>query len=110
MTPKESLVAARELLADPAHHTTGSYYKGPNGEVNCAPEYATCFCAVGALFYVNGVSISDPDKDLPGIDQLIEAVGEILHHPARLQTVFDLNDNCGHAEVLRMFDRAIELA
>lgn len=96
----EQLRAARSLLADPAAWTRETYARDRYGDpVHSAFEEAACWCAYGAL-------------ERQGASGNSEA-SEYLRRAALV--LFDswpacVNDDRGHEAVLRMYDRAIELA
>ena len=96
----EQLRDARALITDPAQWTEHTYARDRYGRAvdPCQPE-AVCWCAYGAL-------------DRQGADECSDA-REYLR--AAAEVLFDsfpacVNDDDGHAAVLRMYDRAIELA
>lgn len=99
----EQLRDARELLADPTRWTQGSYARDARG-YRALPEAreAACWCALGALLR-------------PALEWDVTLVwGHLLLRRAAKE-IFDrtpdwVNDVLGHADVLRMYDRAIELA
>jgi len=105
MTPLEVVTAARELLSDPARWTKGANARNEKGDGGgSGMEGAVCWCAVGALRHVS----NDPN---------LEAVWEDAYYMLAEQTprgegVMAFNDGVltTHADVLAMFDRAIEWA
>lgn len=99
-TAADILRAARGLLADPDRWTTKAYARAKDGRL-ARPEgaEAVCWCAFGALAKVGSNEWSHP--------------GGLLRRSAR--ALFNdlptgVNDQRGHADVLAMYDRAIELA
>lgn len=111
MTDKEALIAARSLISDAKHWTQAAYYRDAEGDMNGAIESATCFCAVGALFRVAGMPVSEPDILVPGAKILRRVLAEILsEEDDSMQVVFNFNDTHEHGDILRLFDKAILLA
>lgn len=102
----EILRAARERISDPERWTTEAYARDRDGS-GTEPQQAdaVCWCAVGAFLAEQGLAPrvgDDPHRSNPVLDLLIEAAG---HRP-----VAAVNDKDGHAAVLALYDRAIELA
>ena len=101
MTPAEILRAAKAKIEDPAHWCQGEYAKDALGQR--ASEYsdeACAWCAMGAFHTIDNGSSYDAFRSLA------KAANEI-HQGWGIPNV---NDNTDHATVMRMFDRAIELA
>ncbi|MBN7804871.1 hypothetical protein JZX86_05770 [Agrobacterium rosae] len=97
---------ARALIADEKNWTQGDYAKNSFGHsTGVKNENANCFCAIGALAKVQGIS---PNDDITGASFLaLEASGgaEKLGF-----IVARFNDDHTHAEVIALFDRAIARA
>ena len=108
MSAKEILVAARELLSDPDHWTKLVLAKTVNNEPKepTDPE-AVCWCSIGALYKVTGISVSLPDSSATIVyaaqRKLEEALGNDLG-------IDEFNDCSEHKEVLELFDKAIQNA
>jgi hypothetical protein len=100
MTPVEALKAARALIADESRWTKGHMARGPYGELRDAnaPE-AVCWCAVGAIRKVTETD----DEDTAARRLLQSAI------PSG-DWIAEFNDRVNHADVLRLFDRAISKA
>lgn len=101
----ELLKAARDLIADPAHHTTRAYGRDAAGarlSTGFAPE-AVCWCAVGALQCAALQPVAGNWK--LALDTLEEAAQDLFE-----ADVVSVNDGRGHGPVMRMYDRAIEMA
>lgn len=97
MKDSEALIKARALIEDPAHWTRNAFWRGgPDGD----RIGATQFCAVGALLTVT--------NHPTGWDQ--PPAAEYLKAEAPNCNVIGFNDHATHADVLRMYDRAIKNA
>lgn len=104
MTPAEILRAAKSLISDKAKWTTGAYAKTSAGRmigVDC--ENACQFCAIGALARVSGTTPKFVEREFDVGAFLNKAAGERGYPHI-------VNDEDGHAAVMAMYDRAIELA
>ena len=80
----DALLAARKLIENPEH-----WRQGPSSD--------TCFCAMGALGHV-----------ATGTDALWEAQQALYGALPERGGIANFNDNHSHAEVLALFNRAIE--
>lgn len=91
----EILQKARALISDPSR-----WFQGDYEAINEAGE--TCYCALGALAFVQG---KYPTDDILGAEDLALAISD------GIQTngfwVARYNDDMSHADVLKMFDSAI---
>jgi hypothetical protein len=107
MTPLETLKAARQLISDPAKWT--QRFKALDEfalPVDPKSERAICFCALGAMQNVTGLS----RYHRPVFD-----AAEVLNRKLPLYVTLsddeadftDYNDTHTHAEVLALFDAAI---
>ena len=125
----QNLKAAREILSDPGAWTKQVSVQRVEGRV--------CYCALGALRAGAGLPIthpiyfwksSDPDKVIPGLVELVESVRELhpdhgayyregcaaeacgLIEPHIGYPITRFNDypSTTHAEVLAVFDHAID--
>jgi len=121
LSPLQALTAARELLSDPTKWTKRYYAQDKTlHAVDILSEDASCFCSVGALCKVNGVSTEAYNRMsgslLPGRDILTEAANKLadgmddLERASEIAGPVDVNDLLGHKHVLQMFDIAIEMA
>jgi hypothetical protein len=99
MTPKEVLVKARKIIADPKRFTKGVYARDASG-VECSAQdgAARQFCSIGATYRV----------------ELSEAASQakwMLNDKALLlfkRCVVDVNDGPdGRRKMLKVFDAAI---
>lgn len=102
MTPKEVLIAARALISDPSKWTQQEYARddASNG-VGSLDESAVCWCSYGAIERAAGTRLTGRIDTI-----LCDAALDIFNSGC----VSVINDSRSHADVLRMFDRAIELA
>lgn len=96
------LIAARQLIADPANWTTKVYARAKDDTSRIPTERTACkFCALGAVHHAMGhVSYEGTTR----------SVTDALHLSARKMgaaNVPELNDKQGHGRVLAMFDSAI---
>lgn len=110
MPLNQTLVAARALIADPTHWTTGTCARDEDGipESHTAKE-AVCWCAMGAIF--KAIRETDPDGTRGPLENacftaLDDAVLELW--PEDPSNIVGVNDKRGHTAVLQAFDRAIE--
>lgn len=98
MTDREVLIAARLLIARPERWTHGASARYADG-LSCGPQspHAVCWCATGAL-----IRVTPPFGSglLWGALRMLREV--VVMEPALY------NDTHTHAEVLIMYDRAIE--
>jgi len=101
-TVRGVLCAARRLIEDPEHWTTGVLARDAAGEwIEPQDNGAVCWCAVGAVAAVS------PDVDLEDqaatlLDRTAEERGGVF--------ASRVNDERGHAAVLEMYDAAIKAA
>lgn len=99
---KTELMQARALIAKPDGWTTSAFARDDTGTpVDVHDKTAVCFCALGAIARVR---CSEKARNLlaDAARQVDTVYGSILM----------VNDDpmYGHASVLRMYDKAIELA
>jgi hypothetical protein len=97
-TPLEVLTTGRELLADPKNWTKGWFARTKDGSTTHPDDpKAVCFCSIGAV-----------GKTTPGQIKLRRDVINLLDQVTG--GIVQFNDNSTHAEVLAVWDKAIELA
>lgn len=98
MTVKDDLIAAKALIADAAHWMQDDYsnIRGP--------DEVMCYCALGACLKVDGLHGGDEE-----ISPTCLALAKVVK-PGEPYWVARFNDDHTHAEVLALFDRAIEAA
>lgn len=114
MKISETLIQARALIEDEAHWTQGFYAQITKApfvvDVQCGVlnRQASCYCSLGAVTKVAYT------KGKPGEDFNLSMKGrEYLHKAARRKgfiSMIELNDTGIHADVLKAFDLAIEMA
>lgn len=98
---------ARELISDPKRWTQNHFARDRRGEfISPIHPEAVCFCAGGALAKVDGTSFHNSEAHSSAWEALRHASKSLFGNsdPA------DVNDELGHAAVLRMFDAAIASA
>ena len=103
---KDTLIAARALLADPAKWIKRDYAKRADGEVVFGnDEGAVCFCGFGAIQHVLDTE-NEPD---PLSVLLTDAAREMFPDRVGERSFAAFNDHpdTTHADVLAVFDKAI---
>jgi len=104
MKTSELLRAAQELIRDKSKWTRGAYGRDAAGESVDDVDSITAaesFCALGAVHFVSGDEVDEG----PWFEALRRAA--II---AGESSVVSVNDVLGHDAVMKMFDRAIEIA
>lgn len=96
MKLSEQLKAAKALIEKPENWLQGKY-SDKNGI-----QESTCFCSVGAIHRVLGNGAHAPDRNA-----LTQAVGKVMGTDYTDVTTY--NDTHSHAEVMTMWDKAINL-
>lgn len=101
MTPKEILVEARKLVADPKTFTQRMAARDKHGFA-CQPRSprAICWCSAGALS-----KVSDRGPQLTAARALVDQAARDLYSCSRIEQVND--DPHGRERALDCFDRAI---
>lgn len=100
-SPEQILRGARELLSDPKKWTKGKLAKNELGlEVNTQDEAAVCYCAMGAIDKLAG---NDVVRHSAALSWLIAAL------PSGNVVLFNDAPETTHADILDLFDKAIEL-
>lgn len=99
MNTVDILRAARAKIENPENWCQGVYFASASGE-RVAPWAAERWCATGAVWAVVGTGAEKYHERGPALHALCDAIG------GEWQT--DYNDTHTHAEVIAMFDRAIE--
>jgi len=101
----EVLTQALEIISDPERWTQGTFARDTTGRTCSYLSYAAVkFCATGAIFKIIGWDGCFP---VPALMRLDEAALQLFSGEANSVSV---NDHHGHAAVVYMFERAIELA
>jgi hypothetical protein len=102
-TSAEILKAARARIADPKNWTQEHYARTDKGRpVGSNEAGAVCWCAIGALNAELGANASGEES---AFKMLWNASGELFRMGPHM-----VNDDLGHSAVLKIYDRAIELA
>ena len=106
MKTSEILRAAKAVIEDQEHWIQGTYGRRSRSSkdhlLGNDPE-ATCWCSMGAIQKVTN-SESDYRMEL----FLNDVVRKVTKDP--FMGIIRYNDHHTHAEVMKMFDRAIEMA
>jgi hypothetical protein len=93
---------ARSIIEKPENWTQGTFARDESGNaVNPRASAAVCYCSRGALNHVTG---GDGVYDGEAYDVLLSLLSDDY------LGVADFNDTNTHAEVLALFDRAIDRA
>lgn len=104
MTTREALIQARALIADPERWTQGAIARTLTGHICSKNDPAAVrWCAQGATWRV----AEDPCEALDLLDVIATEMGW-NSDPEACTPSANLNDHGTHADVLAMFDRAIE--
>lgn len=101
MTPREVLVAARELVSVPERWTRGAFARDENGD-RCSTVSGVRFCVHGAIkHFAQSVFVSDQ----------VASVFAIANGVAN-DRISDFNDDpeTTHPDIVAVFDRAIAAA
>lgn len=111
MDTVQILKDARALIADEKNWIQG-YYSCDADHAYVLPDTpeAFCFCALGAILKVSGLSVALPIPD-PLVSVLIndEGMFDCAEHEGEAKIAY-FNDHKDHNEVLGLFDRAIARA
>lgn len=100
MTPSQILRAAKALIESPAHWWNG------RGDRRCYMNSAGLICR--QVCAIQAISFAlDFDGDYGGSHRFL---GEAIGRQGVYMSIVTFNDSHTHAEVMAMFDRAIELA
>lgn len=115
-TPKQILIAARDLIADPAHWTRETVARDKRGRPTEPYNPNACqFCALGALtavFYqanplaLTAGQVNELDRVHEQAKRALRIAGE-AGFGIRSFTISTVNDRFGHEATLEMFDAAI---
>ncbi len=97
MSPLNILKAARKLISDPKHWTTGVLARDKFGQ-NIYPTHsnAVCWCSLGALTHVANKDINNR-----------RLASKALHDNLQELFLTHFNDSNIHATVLALFDYTI---
>lgn len=104
MDVKEVLIQARELISDERRWTVRSLARDKYGNsVPVSSPGATCWCSAGAL---SRVILENGNNDAT----VYTRIKDLLRKAISGESYVAFNDSRTHEEVLKMFDKAIELA
>ena len=110
---KALLQSARDLIADPARWTRGAMARNRLGQ-SCSPHEseAVCYCSQGAIslkIYSTRFMRLNPVELIALKGNALIALDLAASHLAgKYMTIASFNDTHTHAEVLAVFDLAIE--
>jgi len=105
MNVKETLVAARKVIANPENWCKGSTLQTPDGECTSYVQEATKFCAIGAIHK----ALNTPDTAVTADFEITyAALTETLESLGIQPYVGEYNDSVDHPTILKLFDLAIE--
>lgn len=117
MTTLEILQKARELILDPSRWIKGSYagWRASDGtlyrELKPSADVANCWCSVGSCVKIYGNRDGRPAPLLKNaLEALNNAASEVSYGEYAFAYMFNDAEETTHSQVLKMFDRAIELA
>lgn len=105
---KELLIKAKALIDTPEKWVQGFYATDNLGHrVSACSSQAVCFCSDGALRHAADVEVgSSTPTYVTAMNTLCEVVAALTQHRSHTR----YNDEHTHAEVMRVFDLAIEIA
>ena len=101
-TVLQLLTEGRELISDPKRWTTGEFARDEHERaVFVYDPKAVCWCSVGAIHKVEGPPTpSSGENTWPAL--------RALHAATACRNIAKYNDTHSHAEVLAIWDKAIE--
>lgn len=106
MSTLETLIAARELLSDEKRWTRGVYARDADGDGRAAASpNAVCWCSMGA---VGKITNHPSPGHFDSINRLLLIALRELGFTHRSIGAFNDDLATSHADVLAVFDRAIE--
>jgi hypothetical protein len=104
MNTVEILKAARELISDEKRWTQRAEARNASGnDVGVYSPKAVCFCSLGAMAKVC-------ERELYGRELVAREALRNEIRDGHSSGIANFNDNHTHAEVLALFDRAIDRA
>jgi len=112
-TPKEVLIAVRELISDPKRWTQNAYARKGQDKFSMSvhPESkdATCWCMTGAIIKVCGGVFRQKYAIMTSVEsQIIDLLQESMTGPnPGVMLIATFNDNHTHDEVMALFDKVI---
>lgn len=114
MTPLDVLRGARERISSEDHWLQGTYARvsGEGAETAARSPSATCWCSIGAIMAAAGDGFDPkaqlPDASLTAGDEALNTLRLVLADMGQPIAVAGYNDSHSHAEVMALFDAAIE--
>lgn len=105
MSVAQMLKDAKALIADPAHWTQGTPARDASGKPlsNEESPAAVCWCSIGALARV-------ANADPAPLYHLYPVARHYLYKATAGASIINFNDTHTHAEVMELWDKAIQLA
>ena len=101
MSANVAITAAGKLLSDKSRWTVGALARTKKGK-ECDPTRGHSFCAIGAIYYVTGSALMDPNRHASAaLCHLISAANQLFKRCPEW-----VNDNLTHADVMEMMRRA----
>lgn len=108
MKASDALIKAKALIDTPEKWTKDAFQRDAYGTAQCQDEKATCYCSIGAI----GAASRGQDA----IRVVVRATNMLWFALSELKlnfnTVIQFNDYASttHEQVMKLFDRAVELA
>ena len=112
-TAIDTLAIARILLARPERWAQGAIALDRHGKALSTFDGGCRFCAAGAIGLATHVLHErDPDRDLTGssFEQAERLLDCAAYKLGEYHSYIGLNEHDGHAQVLAMFDHALDMA
>lgn len=110
-TTKQVLMRAREIIATPATWLQGDFAADADGKpVNSLDETAICFCSLGAVRLAAFGPAADKQEYSALLARKMLGVACRALTRGESDNVAKFNDEHEHAEVLALFDLAIQYA
>lgn len=111
MSISQILISAKVVIEKPENWTRGWFARdAENNPVHSAERNAVCFCSLGAVRKVMfGPESTEPCRDKT-YNLIVNLMDDVVRDTFNECNVPTFNDNTTHEEVLKMFDKAIEVA
>lgn len=115
MKPSEALTQAKALIADPANHTKGAYCRSKttgNAIVMAdSTQVGDCqFCSVGAINQIVGSDWRLEARTKQTLSHAIREMQQTDFSDLVSDVIINFNDSREHADVMKAFDTAIQIA